>query len=180
MLARNAVIVGVLSPPVLAAMALPLGGMLVACIFALWQLDARWLRDEADGGVPTEKLKFDSPFSLSAALRFGAIFLALQVAGTLAQREFGAVGFYAVSAAGGLFSSSSAVAAAGTLAAEAALPIGTAVGGAILATLTSACVNLPLVARLGRNARLTRAVAVTVGAMAAAGALGWLAQSRLP
>jgi uncharacterized membrane protein (DUF4010 family) len=84
-----------------------------------------------------------------------------------------------VSIAGGLFSSSSAVAAAGTLAAQEAISVETAAAGALLATLTSASVNLPLVARLGRFPRLTRAVAITVGALAAAGTLGWCAQRGL-
>jgi uncharacterized membrane protein (DUF4010 family) len=179
MLLRNAVIAGMLSPPVLGAMALPLGGMVAACVLALWRMDTRWLPAIAHEGDPREALKFDSPFSLPAVLRFGAIFLALGIAGTLAQRGLGDVGFYAVSIAGGLFSSSSAVAAAGTLAAQGAISVEAAASGALLANLTSACVNLPLVARLGRFPRLTRAVAVTVSALAAAGLLGWCAQRWL-
>ena len=41
-------------------------------------------------------------FSLQATLKFGLIFLDLQVAGMLAQRALGRYGFYAVSLAGGL------------------------------------------------------------------------------
>jgi Domain of unknown function (DUF4010) len=61
-------------------------------------------------------LKLEQPFSLKAALEFGVIFLVLSVAGVLAQRSLGVFGFYAVSIAGGLLSSASAVAAAGTAA----------------------------------------------------------------
>src|ERR1700674_1760854 len=46
---------------------------------------------------------------LQATLKFGLIFLGLQVAGTRAQRALGRYGFYAVRMAGGLISSASAV-----------------------------------------------------------------------
>ena len=62
------------------------------------------------------KLNLEQPFSLSAALRFGLIFLALHVTGTLAQRFLPTFGFYAVSIAGGMLASASAVVAAGTAA----------------------------------------------------------------
>jgi uncharacterized membrane protein (DUF4010 family) len=42
-----------------------------------------------------------SPFLLALALKYGLMFLALQVAGTLAQRSLGEAGFYAVSVVGG-------------------------------------------------------------------------------
>ena len=179
MLLRNAAVVGLLSPRVLGAMALPLGSMVMASVLALWRMDTRWLPPVPYERDPREALKFDSPFSLPAVLRFGAIFLVLEVAGTIAQRALGDAGFYAVSVAGGLFSSSSAVAAAGTLAAQEAISVETAAAGALLATLTSACVNLPLVGRLGRYPLLTRAVAITVSAQAVAGLLGWCAQRWL-
>lgn len=179
MLLRNAVIAGMLSLPVLGAMALPIGGMLAASVLALWQMDTRWLPPVAPEGDDRDALRFGSPFSLAAVLRFGGVFLALEVAGTLAQRTLGDIGFYVVSIAGGLVSSSSAVAAAGTLAAENALSIETAGAGALLATITSAAVNLPLVARFGRFPQLTRAVGLTVAALVVAGVLGWLAQRWL-
>ena len=54
----------------------------------------------------------------AVGLSDGLIFLALHVAGRLAQRYFEMFGFYAVSIAGGMLSSASAVAAAGTAAAH--------------------------------------------------------------
>lgn len=179
MLARNVAIVGMLAPAVLADLWLPVGLMLVASVLAFWRMDIRrpaaapGERDSGDG------MRFDSPFSLAAVLRFGGVFLILEVAGKLGQRTFGEAGFYVVSVAGGLFSSSSAVAAAGTLAAQGALTTATAGAGALLATITSALVNLPLVARFGRDRRLTRAVALSMAGLVVAGALGWLAQRWL-
>ena len=54
----------------------------------------------------------ESPFSPTAAFKFGVIFLALRSAGTLAQLGPGEAGFYAVRTVGGLVSSASAVASA--------------------------------------------------------------------
>jgi hypothetical protein len=54
-----------------------------------------WLPDSE-----ATKLNLEQPFSLPAALKFGLLFLALHVAGTLAQRYLGIFGFYAVSIAG--------------------------------------------------------------------------------
>jgi uncharacterized membrane protein (DUF4010 family) len=87
--------------------------------------------------APPPDLKLEQPFSLKAALKFGVIFLVLNVAGVLAQRSLGVFGFYAVSIAGGLLSSASAVAAAGTAAAHHQVSLPVAANGAVLATLTS-------------------------------------------
>ncbi len=179
MLARNLVIAGVLAPAVAAPLAVPIGAMLAASAICIWKMDTRWLPAPEDGAPGAETMSLGSPFSLAAVLRFGAVFILLQVAGTLAQRTLGEFGFYVVCVAGGLFSSSSAVAAAGTLASEGTLPVAVAVTGALLATMTSAVVSLPLVARFGRQPRLTRAVRLSVIVIVIGGALGWAAM-RLP
>jgi uncharacterized membrane protein (DUF4010 family) len=128
--------------------------------------------EESAGTVPTVR----SPFSLQAAIRFGAIFLALQVAGTLAERALGEAGFYAVSALGGLVSSASAVASAANLASTGTLSPMVAGVGAIVASLASALVNLPIVSRVARDRRLTRRVAVVIGGLLLVAALGVGAQ----
>jgi uncharacterized membrane protein (DUF4010 family) len=121
-----------------------------------------------------------SPFSLTAALKFGIIFLALRVAGTLAQRMLGTMGFYAVSVAGGVISSASAVAAAANLAAGDALPPNIAGTGAIVASLVSALVNLPVVARLAEDRTLAQRLAWVLGGIAVLGILGAFLQPHLP
>jgi uncharacterized membrane protein (DUF4010 family) len=113
---------------------------------------------------------------LTAALKFGLVFLALQVAGTLSQRALGTLGFYAVSVAGGVVSSASAVASAASLAASGTLSGGTAATGAVIATAASAIVDLPIVARVGRNRELTRKVAVALAATLLLGAAGVVLQ----
>ena len=113
-----------------------------------------------------------SPFSLSSALEFGAIFLVLQVAEVLAQRTLGHAGFYAVSLIGGVVSSASAVASAATLSAAGTIPPTVAGLGAALAAIVSVLVTLPLVARFSRNRVLTRRVGWVMGGVVLLGLLG--------
>jgi len=187
MLIRNAVILGLLSPPALLASAVPLALMLAGTAgvgLAHGRLGRpRAAAGEVNGAVgdagrePPLVTGLESPFSLTAALKFGAIFLALQIAGALALRALGHSGFYAVSLLGGAVSSASATAAAANLAATDALPPRVAGGGAILAALASATVHLPVVARVGRDRALTRRVAWVLAGIVVLGALGKVVQA---
>jgi uncharacterized membrane protein (DUF4010 family) len=117
-------------------------------------------------------LKLEQPFSLKAALKFGVIFMVLSVAAILAHRNLGVYGFYAISIAGGLLSSASAVAAAGTAAAHHEVSFSAAANGAVLASLTSVLINIPLIARTGGQPRLTKALARTLLIVIGAGIFG--------
>ncbi|HEY1814206.1 MAG TPA: MgtC/SapB family protein, partial [Kofleriaceae bacterium] len=128
MILRNGAILVVLAPAAFVAG----GGAFVAMAAASVGL-AAWRRRSAVAATPPT-LPLESPFSVSSALRYGALFLALQVAGSLAQRALGEVGFYAVSLIGGLLSSASAVASAGTIAAHGEVSAHVAGTGAVLAT----------------------------------------------
>jgi uncharacterized membrane protein (DUF4010 family) len=128
--------------------------------------------DSADAVAPTLLSALQSPFSLTAALQFGGIFLALEIAGTLGQRLLGQLGFYAVSVIGGAVSSASAVASAANLAIAATLTPQTAATGAVIASAMSALVNLPLVARLADDRALTHRIAWALGAIVILGAAG--------
>jgi uncharacterized membrane protein (DUF4010 family) len=99
-------------------------------------------------------LTLESPFSLTAVFKSGIIFPALGIAGALAQRAVGEVGFYAVCAVGGEISSASAVASAANLAAAGRLSPQAAGNGAVIASLMSAMVNLPLVLESPRTVPL--------------------------
>jgi uncharacterized membrane protein (DUF4010 family) len=171
MLVRNAVLLGLLSLPALAAAAVPLGCMLVGTLAAA-SLRPSWAGPPQDGDGALSPPAMSSPFSLVSAVKFGAFFLALQVAGTLAERMLGQTGFYAVSALGGLVSSASAVASAGALAGPGTLSGVVAARGAVLASTASALVNLPLVARVARDPGLTRRVALVLGVVLLLGAAG--------
>jgi uncharacterized membrane protein (DUF4010 family) len=170
MLLRNGVLLTILAPvALLRGAAIPLLLMLLTCAALTLPTLLKQPQPEQDtapdivdettsrtaSACPAESasaestsLRLKSPFSLSAALKFGLIFLVLHVAGTLAQRGLGAFGVYAVSIAGGMVSSASAVASAGSLAAQGSVSPAVAGTGAVLASLASALINLPLIARV--------------------------------
>jgi uncharacterized membrane protein (DUF4010 family) len=188
MIVRNGIILGLLAPEAFASVSGPLALMLGGTILtALWDRRRRASHEvHAEGGGPHVAggppaiPVMTSPFSLSSALKFGLIFLALQIAATLAERFLGEGGLYAISAAGGIVSSASTVASAANLATAGALSARVAGHSAIIATVASALVDLPLVARFGRHPRLTRRVALLFGTIAALGAIGIAAEFFLP
>jgi uncharacterized membrane protein (DUF4010 family) len=154
---RNAVLLAILAVGVLANSALPLVLMLVASLGLAWQP-----RGAAPAVDEAPVVHLTSPFSLQAALKFGLIFLLLQVAGTLAQRMLGEGGFYAVSLAAGLISSASGVAAAAALAANGTISGQVAGVGVVLNSLASTAIKLPLVARISGDRGLTLRVALAL------------------
>jgi uncharacterized membrane protein (DUF4010 family) len=168
MLLRNAVILGILAPAALLAAAIPLGLMFVGAAVGAVARRTRLAATAADSPLTT----LQSPFSLTAALRFGFTFLALQVTATLAQQNLGHIGFYAVSVIGGVVSSASAVASAANLAASGTISPQVAALGAVLATMTSALVGLPLVMRLAGERSLTRRISWALAAVVLLGAVG--------
>jgi uncharacterized membrane protein (DUF4010 family) len=187
MLVRNAVILGLLAPLVLINAAIALALMIAGASVAIfWRRtdthDSESSRDEPRIESSSTILlpALESPFSLTAAFKFGVIFLALDVAGTLAQRSLGETGFYVVSAVGGLVSSASAVASAANLSAAGTLLPSVAGNGAIIASAMSAIVNLPLVARLGKDRRLTLKTAGALGTIFLLGVLGCIIQAFYP
>lgn len=164
MLVRNAVILGLFSPAALRSAAVPLTMMLLGTSTALvqyrWARAGRFSDDAAE--PPTTLSTLESPFSPLAALKFGVVFLALQIAGTIAQRALGAGGFYLISVVGGVASSASAVASAASLAASGAVSPEIAATGAVLASVASALIDIPLVGRVTHDRRLTRQVALVI------------------
>ena len=176
MLLRNSLILAILS---LQAFAYSLVPMLI--MFAATAILLRCGGGAAIGTTsePPPNLKLEQPFSLKAALKFGIIFLILSVAGVLAQRTLGVFGFYAVSIAGGLLSSASAVAAAGTAAAHHQVSLPVAANGAVLAALTSVFINIPIVARAGGQPGLTKALARSLLIVIAFGVFGLLVHKPL-
>ena len=175
MVVRNALLLTILSPQALQSSALALALMLAAMGLSLVRRPS--LPSEPVDTLPT--LHFESPFSLRSALKFGLLFLTLQIFAVLAQRMLGQVGFYTISVLGGLISSASAVATAATLAAHGTLAPNVAGTGAVLASIASAMVNLPLVARLAHERQLTQQLAVTLGLILALG-LGSFPKAESP
>lgn len=170
MIARNGTLLALIAPAALLGAALPLALMLAAsALLVAWSMHRR----RRYGGVVAPELHMDMPFSLPQALKYGAIFLVLHIAGALTQRQFGDAGFYAVSIIGGVFSSASAVAAAATLAEQGGIPPATAGVGAILASFTSMAFSLSFVLRMGDRS-LIRSLVMSMVAVAVSGAVGLL------
>jgi uncharacterized membrane protein (DUF4010 family) len=176
MLIRNAVLLAILAPDALRASAVAFGLMLSTCI--VLALLHRQSPSNSLTKPETPVLNLQSPFSLSAALKFGFVLVVIQVAGVLGQYTLGHLGVYITSLLGGLFSSSSAVAAAASLASHGTIPSGVAGISAVIASLTSVVVHLPLVMGLG-NRSLSARLARAVGIVAVAGGMGAFLQGIL-
>jgi uncharacterized membrane protein (DUF4010 family) len=178
MAVRNAVLLGIVATAALLASLLPI--LLIVVTSLLFATRDFGHKGEPDVSAVPPQIPVRSPFSLQSALKFGLIFLVLQIVGTLAQDALGQAGFYAVSIVGGCVSSASAVASAAMLAAQGTTTPQVAGVAAVLASLASAAVNQVLVARVARdrilNGRLTRALGVVV----ACGIAGALIQARVP
>lgn len=171
MLLRNAGLLLIFAPFVLlnslAAFALMLFASMVLVV---------WSYRRTRAGEPSNlaPLKLELPFSLPQALKYGVVFLMLHVLGGLTQRQFGDLGFYAVSILGALLSSASAVAASATLASQGSLDASVAGTGAVLASMTSLLFSLTFVLRT-RRPLLTRGLAASMLLIVFTGALGLLA-----
>ncbi len=165
---RNGIIIAVLakSKEAMLYAAFPLGLMLVvsAVLFLLHPLP------KGESAPPA--LQLDSPFSLSAALKFGLVFLLLNVVGALAQRRFGSGSFYFVSMAGGLLSSGSSIASASTLISHGDVPALTGVNGVVLSSLVSVLVNVPLLRRIPQAGAYRTKTTMALLSVAAAGLVG--------
>jgi uncharacterized membrane protein (DUF4010 family) len=167
MMIRNLTLLLILAPLAALSAIGPLALMMVTVAALVLRSYLRRPQALAETGT----LDLELPFSLSVALRYGALFLVLHVVGTLVQREFGAGGFYVVAAIGGLLSSASTVAAAASMASQNAISPAEAGTGATIASLTSLAFSLsflirtrdrPLIAGIGR-AVLAIAIASGIG-----------------
>jgi uncharacterized membrane protein (DUF4010 family) len=164
MFMRNLVILAIFSPASLSIAAWPLLAMTAgAAIFAWKQRDR--------GTAPVRSLRLDSPVSLRHVLSLGALFVLMEIVGTIGARYMGRFGFLALSLLGGTVSSASATAAAATMAIHGKLSPEVAGVGTVFASIASALVNLPLVQRQSHDKRLTRNLAVSSLLLVAAGLL---------
>lgn len=120
------------------------------------------------------EIDLENPFSLRNALGFGAIFLGVIVAGSIAKSQFGNIGFFVTAILSGLVSSAGVTASAVSLYRTGALDQETAVLGIMLATTASIAVKAGLtVAGPSRSFayRVTLWSTVLVGVAALATAL---------
>jgi uncharacterized membrane protein (DUF4010 family) len=162
MFARNLILATLFSPPSLSATLVPLLAMTL--VAGLWMWRNRVIEQTIPGTVTLA-----SPISLTKVLRFGMLFIAIQIAGTLLTRRFGSYGMLATEVFGGLISSASTTAAAATMAMHGKISAALAGSTTVLASLPSAAVNLPIVWRAAKNKAVVKRLSVEVFTVVAMG-----------
>ncbi|ELZ97016.1 magnesium transporter accessory protein [Haloferax mucosum ATCC BAA-1512] len=160
MAVRNLFLVGVFIPEVVPEVGTPLGiiaivGVGLSVYLTDWDTELQ--------------LDFDSPFSLSNALKFGALFLVILVASAGAQQFFGAAGLVTTSFLSGLISSGSTTTTAVTLYLAGTVSADTAAASILAGTSASILIKIVLAASINRS--LFRPVAKASSALIAAGIL---------
>jgi len=136
MFIRNIALLALFAPQALLTALGPLFAMAIASMLLL-----TGQKSEPAG----RELALSSPISLRRVLSYGLLFLVIQVLGTLAARFFGNLGLIAASALSGMASSASATAAAANLAASQKIIPALAGTAAVVASISSAVTNLPMV-----------------------------------
>jgi uncharacterized membrane protein (DUF4010 family) len=162
MFARNLILAAIFSPPSLSATLVPLLAMIL--VAGLWVWRDRVTEESAPGTV-----SLTSPVALDKVLRFGVLFIVIQIVGTLLTRLFGPSGMFAVAIIGGLVSSASTTAAAATMAMHGQLSPSSAGSAAVLASLASAVINLPIVWRTTKDKTITKRLTLEIAAVALVG-----------
>lgn len=120
-----------------------------------------------------------SPVSIETVLKFAVLFLAIQIAGTLAQRHLGSSGFQLVSFLGGLFSSASTTAAAADLAFHGKTSALQAAIAVVLASIASVLINLPILRRQAGAKRSLPGIVTATVLQIVAGAAALLLEAHL-
>lgn len=168
MIIRNGALLLILAPSAALTATIPFALMLL--------INAGWFFFDANARQKTaeddsQPVDLPLPFALGAALKYGLLFLILHIAGVIAQQSMGEGGFYAVSLIGGVVSSASAVAAAASLLTGGSIPAHVASAGAVIASLASVLINLPLVLR-AHNRSLTLRLTIAMMSISVVGIMG--------
>lgn len=153
---RNVLILALFAHNAVRTAALPLLAM--AAVAGYWIYRDRKMAEGLDAGF---SLTVGSPVSLGKVLRFGLLFLLVQVLATLGQRLLGSAGFQIVSVLGGLVSSASTTAASANLAMHGRVTSAQAGMAVVLTSMASALVDLPIVLRQAKNKLVTRELAIS-------------------
>jgi uncharacterized membrane protein (DUF4010 family) len=171
MFVRNLAVVAVFSP---SAGLIALAPILAMCLFtAIVALRRRTALSDGSGS------RLSSPISVRKVVSFGLFFLAIQSVATLAQRLLGETGSVVVSFLGGFVSSASATAAAGSLASHHQISPRSAAICAVVASIASALVNLPIIYRMTHKSRVFRKLIILSAITTAIGLLVLVASLRL-
>lgn len=159
---RNLILAALFSPRSLSATLVPLFAMTLIAGLLVW-------RDRTTNHPLGGTITLASPIALGKVLRFGLVFIVIQIAGTLLTRFFGSSGMLVVGAVGGLVSSASTTAAAATMAMHGQISPALAGSATVLASLASAAVNLPIVWRTTKDRSVSRHLAMELIAVISVG-----------
>jgi uncharacterized membrane protein (DUF4010 family) len=162
MFVRNLVILAIFAPASVSIAIWPLLAMTGGAVIFAW-------KERGRGTEPVRPLSLASPVSLRHVLNFGALFVLMEIVGTIGARYLGKFGFLALSLLGGTVSSASTTAAAATMAIHGKLSPDVAGVATVFASIASALVDLPLIQRQSHNKRLTRTLAAISLLLVAAG-----------
>jgi uncharacterized membrane protein (DUF4010 family) len=150
MFLRNVAVLLIFAPAAASTAAWPLLCMTIAVASVVWA-------GAKKNKVPAHQLTLSSPISLRRVLTMAAVFVCIQALSALAERHLGHLGFLAVSLIGGLVSSASTTASAALLASDGRITPGLAGAAAVLASVSSSLVCLPIIYQQTRHKILSRA-----------------------
>jgi uncharacterized membrane protein (DUF4010 family) len=188
MYVRNLVILAIFAQAAAAQAWFPL--LLMAAISCAWFIRPIFAehKDASSPGKNSEPYhvgkdaplpNLGSPVSLGTVLEFAVFFLAIQIAGTLAQRHVGDFGLQIVSFVGGFVSSAGATAAAADLSFHGkAGPLQVAIA-VVLASVASVIINLPILRGQSGARRLIPSLARATLLQIAAGAAALFLEGHL-
>jgi uncharacterized membrane protein (DUF4010 family) len=170
MFIRNLAILVIFAPAVAVLGVWPLLSMAFAAALIAWI-------GHRQNQVPEQQMQISSPVSLRRVFFMGGIFLVIQIISRLAERHTGRLGFLIVSFIGGLVSSASTTASAALMNARGEIDAPVAAAAVVLASVSSALSNLPIIYQQTRNKTLSRVVALVSFAVVLLG-LGVLGITR--
>lgn len=155
MLFRNLLLLAIFAPAAAITALGPLAAMGVVALLAVWFSRKR---------EPTHsgEIALSSPLGLGRVLKFGLLFLVIQILGSLANRFFGNIGFLGVSLIGGFVSSATSTVAAANLVAHGNVSASSAALGTILASMASAIVNIPIILKQNSKKMVLQITGLTV------------------
>jgi uncharacterized membrane protein (DUF4010 family) len=169
---RLVVLVAVVNPALVPAVAPPLVAMAVAGVLASLVLWLRRGRTETVEGV-----QFRNPVELWAAVKFGALLVAVIGLSHVLRHSFGDAGVYALASVSGLADVDAVTLSLSSLAKETLAP-GVAAGGVVTAACVNGVAKAVFVAAIERRATARR-VAIGTVAMVGAAVLAMLFREQL-
>jgi uncharacterized membrane protein (DUF4010 family) len=169
---RVVVLAGVVYPPLVRPLLVPFAAMAAATLVPVALLLRR-----RDGAPPpaTGAVELRNPFSLTSAVKFGALFAAVLLVVALVRRYFPGQGYYVVAALAGLTDVDAITLSMAGLARDGGTEAATATGAIVVAALANTLVKCGIILGTAAAALRARVVVVTLLLLAAGLTALWLA-----